>query len=38
MRINWITIIILSLLLITVYSMAAEQEVTMKIDGMTCSL
>ena len=34
----WIIKIVLLLLLDTVYGMAAEQEVTMKIDGMTCNL
>jgi len=35
---SWIALITISLLLIAAYSEAAEQQVVMEIEGMTCDL
>jgi hypothetical protein len=35
---SWIVLITISFLLIAAYSEAAEQQVVMQIDGMTCDL
>jgi hypothetical protein len=38
MKKNWIPIIVAILLLVAGYSVAAEQKVVMRIEGMTCGL
>jgi hypothetical protein len=38
MKKRWILIIVPLLILISAYSSAAEQKITMDIEGMTCTL